>query len=393
MPRQAGLIAPDDESYWAQIAAQYDVSPSFLNLENGYFGVQARPVFEAFQRYERTVNRDNSFFLRREWPGRHAHVLKRLAAFAGVDEGELLITRNLMESLNIILQGYPWRAGDEVVCASHDYDEVAETLEMVAQRRGLRVARVEVPLNPSGDDEIVAVYEGALSEHTRAILITHMVHRTGQIMPVARLSALARSRGVDTIVDAAHSFAQLDFRLPDLGADFVGANLHKWLGAPLGVGLLYVKRERLGEIAPLFGSMAHADGGIARLGNVGTVPPAPVLAIEDALDFHESIGSASKEARLRYLTQYWVARVRGLPGLRMLTPSDPQRSCAIAVFAIDGLPAQQVCDRLLEEYGIFTVVRPVAGTHGVRVTPHLYITPSDLDRLVAALQAMTRETQ
>jgi selenocysteine lyase/cysteine desulfurase len=389
MPRSAGLIPPDDESYWAQIAAQYDVSPDFLNLENGYFGVQARPVFEAFQHYEREVNRENAYFLRVRWPELHARVMRRLAAFAGVDEGELLVTRNLMESLNIILQGYPWREGDEVVCATHDYDDVADVLKMVALRRGVRVVQVQAPLDPQSDAEVLEVYERAFTPRTRALLVTHMVHRTGQIMPVAALAARARERGIDTIVDAAHAFAQLDFRLPDLNADFVGANLHKWLGAPLGVGLLYVKRERIAEIAPLFGDTTHADDDMRKFSKVGTVPPAPILAIEDALDFHEQIGSASKEARLRYLAQYWIERAQhAIKRLHMLTPSDPARSCAIATFRIDGVPAREVAARLLERDRIFTVTRTVGGIEGVRVTPHLYVSPRDLDRLVEALRTL-----
>ncbi|HZX26392.1 MAG TPA: aminotransferase class V-fold PLP-dependent enzyme [Telluria sp.] len=385
MPRPPGLTDPTDEAYWAQIAAQYDVSPDFLNLENGYFGVQARPVFEAFQRYEREVNAQNAWFLRRRWPALLDEVIGRLAAFSGVDPDELHITRNLMESLNIVLQGYPFAPGDEVVCAAHDYDDVRDVLDMVAARRGVRVVCVQAPLDPCGDDEILAVYEAACTPRTRAVLVTHMVHRTGQIMPVARIAAQARARGIDTIVDAAHSFAQLDFRLPDLQADFVGANLHKWLGAPLGVGLLYVRRGRIKDIAPLFGDTTHAADDIRKFAKVGTVPPAPVLAVNDALAFHGRIGGASKEARLRWLKEYWVGQARAIPGLEMLTPADPQRSCAIAAFRLLHVPAAEVARRLIDDHGIFTVTRAVAGREGVRVTPHLYIRPAQLDRLVRAL--------
>jgi len=388
MPRPPGLTAPTDEAYWARIAAQYDVAPDFLNLENGYFGVQARPVFEAFQRYEREVNAQNAWFLRRRWPALLAEVIERLAAFSGVDPDELHITRNLMESLNIVLQGYPFAPGDEVVCATHDYDDVRDVLDMVAARRGVRVVCVEAPLDPRSDDEILAVYEAAYTPRTRAVLVTHMVHRTGQIMPVARIAAQARTRGIDTIVDAAHSFAQLDYRLPDLQADFVGANLHKWLGAPLGVGLLYVRRDRIRDIAPLFGDTTHAADDIRKFAKVGTIPPAPVLAVSDALDFHASIGSANKEARLRWLKDYWVERARGIAGLELLTPTDSRRSCAIAAFRLAHLPAAEVARRLVDEHGIFTVTREVGGRAGVRVTPHLYIRPAQLDRLVAALAAI-----
>jgi selenocysteine lyase/cysteine desulfurase len=381
-------VAADDEGYWATVGAQYAVSPNFVNLENGFFGVQATPVLEAFQRYQAQVNMENAYFLRVRYAQSLARVMDALARFAGVDATELLITRNLMESLNILIQGYPFNAGDGVLLAEHDYDGVVETLEMVGARKGLVLTRVPLPLDPASDEQIVDLYEQAMSPRTRVLLVTHMVHRTGQIMPVAKIAAMARRHGVDVMVDAAHSFAQLDYKLPGLGADFVGVNLHKWLGAPLGVGLLYIRKNRIGDIAPLFGDIRTAAGDINKLGHVGTVPPAPILAIEDALAFHHSIGPGNKEARLRYLTQYWLSQVRQFPNVLTCTPSAPERSCAIATFGIKGMPAARVAERLMSEHGIFTVVRTIADREVVRVTPHLFTTIAQLDLLVSAIRQM-----
>lgn len=391
MDQVPAAVAADDETYWATVRAQYAVSPDFINLENGFFGVQARPVHEALRRYETQVNQENSYFLRVRYPDRLAGVKAALAAFTGAAPGELHITRNLMESLNILLQGYPFAAGDNVLLAADDYDSVIETLEMVAARKALVLNRVALPLDPGSDEQIVALYEAAITPRTRLLLLTHMLHRTGQIVPVAKIAAMARRHGVDTMVDAAHSFAHLDYRLADLGADFVGANLHKWLGAPLGVGLLYIRQQRIADIAPLFGDTSHRAGDIGKFGHVGTVPPAPILALQDALAFHLSIGSRNKEARLRYLAQYWQLQVRSLARVRLFTPRDPARSCAIAAFAIDGMAAQQVVERLMARHRIFTVVRVVQGAECVRVTPHLYITVAQLDLLVAAIRELACE--
>ena len=389
MPLSPAPIAPDDESHWAAVRAQYAVSPDFINLENGFFGMQATPVHEAFQRYEAELNRENSYFMRVRFPGRLAHVMRLLADFTGAAPEELLITRNLMESFNILLQGYPFAAGDAVLMADDDYDYVIDTLEMVAARKQLALTRVDLPLDPDSDEQVVALYEQALTPRTRVLLVTHMHHRTGQVMPVQKIAAMARRHGVDVMVDAAHSFAHLDYKLTELGADFVGVNLHKWLGAPLGVGLLYVRRERIADIAPLFGDVRHAASDIGKLGQVGTVPPGPILAIEDALAFHRSVGARNKEDHLRYLAQYWQDRVRGLPGVRILTPRDPRRSCGIGAFAIDGIAAAQVAEQLMARHRIFTVVRDIAGAgQGVRVTPHLYTSTGDLDALVAAIADM-----
>lgn len=385
-------IAADDSPFWAGIAARFQVSPDFINLENGYFGVQAQPVFEAFLQHQTVVNRETSYFLRQRYPALLAQVMQTLAVFCGVGVDELVLTRNLVESMNILLQGYPFAAGDEVLLAAHDYDSVVETLEMVAQRKQLRLIRIAIPAAPEidliSDAQIVDLYERRIGPRTRAILVTHMVHRHGHIMPVARIAAMARKHGVDVLVDAAHSFAQLDYRLPDLGADFVAVNLHKWLGAPLGVALLYIRRQRVAGIAPLYGDISHAPHDIERLAHFGTLPPAPILTIADAIRFHQQIGSARKEARLRYLTQYWMARVRDVPGLKLMTPSDPARSCAIAALTLTGMDAYSVVARLMQQHRIFTVTRELNGQMVVRITPHLYTTTQDLDLLVAALRQM-----
>jgi selenocysteine lyase/cysteine desulfurase len=362
-----------------------------INLEHGYFGLQATPVFDAWQNIEKQIHNENSFFLRNRLPGRLAAVKQELAEFVGCELGELLITRNVIEALNIAIQGYPFSAGDEIVVATHDYDAVIDTIKMIGVRKCVSVRFVTIPLDPECDESIVELYQRAIGSKTRVILLTHLVHRTGQIMPVAKIAAMARARGVDSIVDAASSFAQIDFNVSDLAADFVGVNLHKWLGAPLGLGMLYIRKPRISDMAPLFGDVAHAIDDIAKLGNFGTVPPGPVLTIPAAIAFHRQIGATNKEARLRYLTQYWLSRVRQLPNVTVLTPSAPHRSCAIASFRIDGISSSDIVRRLFDEHRIFTVVRQVDGDACVRVTPHLHTSTSELDLLVGALTILATE--
>lgn len=383
-------IAADDEAYWAGIRDQYSVSPDFINLENGYFGVQAQPVFEAFQRYQAQVNAETSYFLRVRYAPMFVQVMQALKDFCGVDDGELVLTRNLIEGMNILLQGYPLQAGDEVILATHDYDLVIDTLLMLEKRKQIQLRHLQLPFDPVSDEEIVAHYEQAITPKTRLILVTHVVHRTGQIMPVAKITAMAKRHGVDVMVDAAHSFAQLNYRMSELGADFVAVNLHKWLGVPLGVGMLYIRKNRVADIAPLFGNAKFADNEIFKFTQVGTVPPANILTVLDALQFHASIGSANKEARLRFLTQYWVNQVRGLPDVRIMTPTDPQRSCAIAGFGIAGNSGHAIVDYLMREHKIFTVTRDLDGHDIVRVTPHLYTSLADLDKLVAAIRQLVQ---
>jgi len=379
-------ILPDDESYWSAIRGQYTRSPDFINLENGFFGMPADPVRAALRRYQDEVDRENAFFLRTRWPARLARVKALLANFTGVNPDELLITRSAVESLNILLQGYPFAAGDTILMARHDYDSSHDIVRMVAERKGLTVVQVDVPHDLEDEGAVAALYAEAITPRTRVLLLTHIVHRTGRIMPVARLSALARGRGIDVIVDGAHALAQLDYTIPQLGAPFAAFNLHKWVGAPLGTGLLYIARERIADIAPLYGDVTFARTDINRLGHVGTVPPAPIMAVEDALAFHAAIGARNKEARLRWLARRWMEQVADVPGVRLYTPRNPRLHCALGAFGIDGVPAADVVRRLMDEHRIFTVVRKFGDGEVVRVTPHLYTGPEELDALAAAIR-------
>jgi selenocysteine lyase/cysteine desulfurase len=395
----ATAIACDDERYWAAVREQYAPSPDFINLENGYFGMPAEPVRAALRRYQDETDREGAFFLRVRYPERHRQVLGKLAAFCGVAREELVLTRSAVESFNILIQGYPFQAGDEVLLAGHDYDSVIATLGMLEARKGIRLGFVDVPLDPASDEAIVDLYERAIGPRTRVVVLTHVVHRTGQVMPVAHIAAMARRHGVDVVVDAAHSLGLMDYHIPELGAPFGVFNLHKWVGAPLGVGLLYIARERIADIAPLFGDVSRAAGDIGKLAHFGVVPPAPMLAVEEALDFCQAVGVRNKEARLRYLSRYWMDRVRDLPGVRILTPRDPGRYCALGAFAIEGMPAQEVAQQLMSQHRVFTVVRKVAegpgaaeaGRDCVRVTPHLYTRLSELDVLVGAIRSLARQ--
>jgi selenocysteine lyase/cysteine desulfurase len=214
------------------------------------------------------------------------------------------------------------------------------------------------------------------------------VNITGQVLPVARISEMAHRHGVQVMVDGAHTFGQLDFAIPDLGCDYFGSSLHKWLGCPLGAGILWVRRDHIAELWPTFADLTVPDDDVRKLNHTGTQPVHTVLAINDALDFHQRIGIARKEARLRYLQRYWTDQVRGRPGITLNTPSDPRRSGAIANVGVAGLEPAALGAALLERYRIWTVAIDTAGVRGVRVTPHLFTSTAELDALVRALREL-----
>lgn len=377
-----------DEPFWEAMRGRYRLTPDYINLENGYFCMQAQDVLEAFIAHVRDINFEASHYMRTRQFDDKLAVRKRLAALAGCSHEELIITRNTTESLDTVIAGQHWKAGDEAVMAEQDYGAMLDMFKLQARRYGIVNRVVSLPNDPKSDDEIVALYANAITPRTRLLMVCHMVNITGQILPVRKITEMAHSRGVAVMVDGAHAFAHLDFRIPDLGVDYYGASLHKWLGTPLGAGILYVRRDRIAPLWPIYGDSGVADDDIRKLNHTGTHPVHTDLAINQAIDFHEAIGIARKEARLRHLQNYWVSKVRGMRNIVLNTPADPTRSCAIANVGVAGIAPGDLMKILMEKYRIWTVAIDGAGVRGVRVTPHLFTSTTELDAFVKALGAL-----
>lgn len=387
----APIPAPElarDEDFWSILRSKYRLKPEYINLENGYYSMQAEPVLEAFMDKVRWVNLEASHYMRTTQFPDKAAVCDRLAKMSGCAPDELIITRNTTESLDTVIRGYDWKAGDEAVMAAQDYGAMLDMFKLQARRYGTVNHIVSLPMDPQSDAELVQLYANAITPKTRLLMVCHMVNITGHILPVRAIADMAHARGVDVMVDGAHTFAQLDFKIPDLGGDYFGASLHKWLGAPLGAGILYVRRDKIPELWPIFADLSKADTDILKLNHTGTHPVHTDLAINNAIDFHESIGIQRKQERLKYLQNYWTSRVRGTNNIVLNTPSDPKRSCAIANVGIQGMEPAALAKTLLDKYHIWTVAINNAGVRGARITPQLYTTTTELDAFVAALKEM-----
>ena len=386
-----------DEIYWQKIAAQYDVTPNIVNFENGYWGLMARPVMEAFFRHTERVNRENSSYARQNFYKDLQPIQQRLAAMLGAGDDEIALTRGATEALQALIGGYRLlQPGNAVMYADLDYDSMQVAMETLAERHGASVVRIVIP-EPVTHDELVEFYRNALTENpqVRLLLLTHISHRTGLKIPVREIVEMAREHGVDCVVDAAHSWGQTDFRIDDLGADFVGFNLHKWMGAPIGAGLMYIRRSRLADIAPNISERPDGIGTIHHRLHTGTTNFATLLTINDALDFHEMVGPAHKEARLAYLRDLWVGEMCSVDRLDILTPDDPRLHAGITSFRVKGMTsvdANKDIVRRLSQHGVFTVHRTgVSNGACVRVTPALYNTPDDCVKLVGALRQLLME--
>ena len=373
------------EDFWVALRKKYRLKPDYINLEHGYYSMQATPVLEAFISDVREVNYQASYYMRTvQTPNKDASRAE-LARLAGCSVDEIIITRNTTESLDTVIAGHDWKPGDEAVMAVQDYGAMLDQFALQSRRYGMVNRMVSLPNDPTSDDAIVQLYANAITPKTRLLLVSHLVNITGQILPVRKIADMAHARGVAVAVDGAHAFAHLDFRIPDLGVDYYAASLHKWLGVPLGAGILYVKRDRIAPLWPVFGDQGFADGDIRKLNHTGTHPVHTDLAIRHAIAFHDSIGVQRKEARMRYLQQYWTTKVRGAKNVVVNTPVDPMRSAGIANVGVTTMKPGELAKVLLDRYKIWTVAIDRENVQGVRITPHLFTTTAELDVLVKAL--------
>lgn len=380
--------AARDEYFWAQIRSGYRLKPDYINLENGYYCFVPQETLENFIHHVREINYHGSYYMRTVQQDNKRAMSAKLAELAGCDPEEVIITRNTTESLDMIIGGVHWQAGDEAVYAVQDYGAMQDMFELQAQRHGVINKTVSVPNHPRSDGEIVALYANAITEKTRLLMVSHMVNITGQILPIRKICDMAHSKGVDVIVDGAHAFGHITFNMRDLDCDYYGTSLHKWLSVPLGAGMLYVKKGKVPGIWPLFAEMHREPDDILRLNHTGTHPAHTDLAIGNAMEYHLRLGPERKEARLRYLQQYWTQQVRDLPHIVVNTPVEPHRACGIANVGIKGMEPAELADTLMKKYRIWTVAINRPDVRGCRITPNIYTTPKELDVFVKALKEM-----
>jgi selenocysteine lyase/cysteine desulfurase len=360
--------------------------------------MMAVPVLAEYVRHVERVNLENSFYARGAYTADLLAARTRVAAALGADVNEIAFTRGATEALQCLIGSYNrLKPGDAVMYADLDFPSMQYAMKWLAERRGVRVVRFAIP-EPATRENVLGAYTAALDANpgVRLLLLTHVNNKTGLILPGSAITALARERGVDVIVDAAHSWGQIDVTVGDLGADFIGFNLHKWIGAPLGVGVMYIRKGRLGDIDPMMGNEEQPGGSVLSRVHSGTINFAAVLTVPAALDFHDAVGPAYKAARLRYLRDRWVGPARDLPGVDILTPDDQELVAAITSFRLRGRTSSQDTQRIVDElrtrFGLFTVRRSgLERGDCVRVTPGLYNRPADVDRLVPALKQLSLE--
>lgn len=374
-----------DEDFWKFIRNQYTVSANIINLNNGGVSPQPKPVQEAHIRNYELSNEGPSYYMWRILDQGREPLRNKLAKFAGVSPIEIAFNRNTTEGLNTIIFGLNLKAGDEVVLSKYDYPNMMNAWKQRAKRDGIKLNWVDLDLPEEDEEAIVAKYAQAITPKTRIVHITHMINWTGQILPARKIANAAHAKGCEVILDGSHSFAHIQYKIPDLDCDYYATSLHKWLCAPFGTGFMFIKKEKIKNIWALLSAPVPDADNIGKFESLGTRSFAAEMAIGNAIDFQELIGNDRKEARLRFLKDYWTQKVVKHPKVKLHTSLKSEFSCAIANFSITGMKPEEVDTKLFEKSKIHTVAINHEAIHGVRVTPHVYTSLYDLDTLVATI--------
>lgn len=383
--------AAQAEDYWTAIQQAFSVTRGIVNLNNGGVSPSPRIVTEAFVRYTWQQEDATAYTMWQILEPQSETIRTGLAEIFGCDPEEIAITRNASESLETLLMGIDLKSGDEILTTTQDYGRMLTTLRQRELREGLKLKLIKIPIAPNDPNDIAKAYEQAITPRTKLILISHQINLTGQINPIKRVCEYARSKGIETIVDGAHSFAQFKFKRDDLGCDYFGTSLHKWLYAPKGTGMLYVRKEKIPKVWALMASEDKQKNDIRKFEEIGTHSAAMRLAIGEAILFHNAIGGKRKEERLRYLSRYWMNNLKAIPKVGFNTSFDALQSCAIANFKIDGIDPVALGGHLMAKHKIFTTPIVHEEFTGIRITPNVYTTLWELDRFCNVVEDVAKK--
>jgi selenocysteine lyase/cysteine desulfurase len=382
--------AAKNEDFWREIQQAFTVDRSLINLNNGGVSPSPRIVQDAMRRYLEYSNEAPVHTMWRVLEPQIESVRRRLANAFGCDPEEMAITRNASESLETCIFGLDLKPGDEVLTTNQDYPRMLTSWRQRERRDRIKLTTISFPVPPPSLDDLYQRFERAITSKTRVILVCHITNLTGQIFPVKRICRLGRERGIEVIVDGAHAFAHFPFKHSDLDCDYYGTSLHKWLLAPHGTGFLYVRKSKIKNLWPLMAAESKQDEDIRKFEEIGTHPAANHNAIAEALTFHEGIGAERKAARLRYLKDRWANRLQQNSRVKILTPFDPEQSCGLANFSIDGIEPEKLVGHLWDRERI--IVTPIVHQEfkGIRVTPNVYTTLAEIDTFCEAIEKIMR---
>ena len=390
----ASSVAPadlaSDEDFWRYVQQSYTIAPNFINLNNGGVSPAPKSVADAMKTNYDISNQAPSYFMWRVIDQGREPLRKNLAQLAGCSAEEIALHRNASEALETVIFGIELKAGDEVVLAKQDYPNMIGAWKQRERREGIKLVWIDLLLPSEDEAYLVKQYTDAFTAKTKVVQVTHMINWIGQKMPVRKIADAAKKKNIDVLVDGAHTFAQFEFLIPDLNCDYFGTSLHKWLGAPIGTGMLYVRKEKIRSIWPMFGAGDKDDDNIRKFEHLGTRPFFIEEAIDKAIDFYDMIGATRKEERLLYLKNYWMNKVKDVPKVHLHTSFKKDFGCAIGLVSVEGKRPAELDSFLWDNYKIHTVGIVWENISGVRVTPNVYTSTKNLDRLAEGIEKFAR---
>ncbi|MFN4257114.1 MAG: aminotransferase class V-fold PLP-dependent enzyme [Saprospiraceae bacterium] len=386
LPSTVHLPSSTDEDFWRQIRLAFGASPTLTNLNNGGVCPAPRATMDALDYYNRMCNEAPSYYMWRILDQDREPLRENLARLAGASPEEIAINRNATEALNTIIFGLDLKPGDEVVLSKYDYPNMMNAWKQREKRDGIRLVWVDLDLPSEDEDYLVNAYVSKFSDKTRVVHLTHVINWTGQILPVRKIADRARKQGIESLVDGAHSFALLDYKIPDLGCDYFGTSLHKWLCAPFGSGMMWVRKEKIPGVWSLLSNDKPDGPDIRKFESLGTRSFPIEMAIGYSLDLHNMIGTRRKQERLHHLKNHWMKRVKDVPGVKFYTSLKPDWGCAIGNFGIEGKKGTDIAGQLFNEFKIHAVAIEWEKVNGVRVTPNVYTLEEDVEKLARAIE-------
>ena len=377
-----------EDDLWKTVRGHYSLKPDYINLENGYYNIIPNPTLNKYIEHIKTINFEGSYYMRNSLEDDNLKLRKRISNWLSCDKKNIIITRNTTESLDLIIGGYPWQKGDEAIYAQQDYGSMKLMFEQVSKRFNINTKVISIPNHPSSDEEIVRLYENQITKKTKLLMVCHMINITGQVLPVKKICDMAHSYGVEVMVDGAHCVGHFDFSIENLNCDYYGSSLHKWLSAPLGAGLLYIKEKHISKIWPLLAGHSIDLNGIKRLNHLGTNPVHVHLGINNALDYIDWVGIKRKEKRLKELQNHWMQNLKNVPNVEINTPLAFTKSFGIGNVGIKNMPPKIMAEKLLDEFKIFTVAIDYANVKGCRITPNIYSSIDEIEVFIDAIKKL-----
>ncbi len=375
-----------DENYWEYIRTQYSLSSEIIYLNSGAVSPQPISVQKVHDQNLRVSNQGPSYYMWRILDQKRESLRERLAQISGCNIEELALVRNTTEGLDTVIAGLPLQAGDEVVLSVYDYPNMINAWKQRERRDGIKLVWVKLDLPEEKGDEIINKYATAITDKTKLVHITHVINWTGQVLPVKKIAEIAHAKGSEVMVDAAHSFAHIEFAIPDTGADYLSTSLHKWLCAPFGTGALFIRKEKIAKIWPAFSSPEPLSDNIRKFESLGTRSFAAEMAIAEAINFHEAIGIKRKEHRVRFLKNYWYSKIAKFDKIKLYTPFNEQLNCGLATFGVEGKDANEIDRFLFEKYKIHGSIVKREQLNALRITPNVFTSLKELDLLVEGIK-------